>query len=95
MKRTARQVFDYAPFSPSPDPENGTGARQTGEKMKTLVMGQPDMKIERQFTRAGQDAYAGIDFVSTTSEIRNPDGTVVFHLDEIEFPRSGARLPAM
>ncbi len=54
--------------------------------MKTLVMGQPDMKIERQFTRAGQDAYAGIDFVSTTSEIRNPDGTVVFHLDEIEVP---------
>ncbi|TCS65813.1 ribonucleoside-diphosphate reductase class II [Primorskyibacter sedentarius] len=49
-------------------------------------MGQPDMKIDRQFTRAGEDAYAGIDFVSTTSEIRNPDGTVVFHLDEIEVP---------
>ncbi|WP_132243395.1 vitamin B12-dependent ribonucleotide reductase [Primorskyibacter sedentarius] len=44
------------------------------------------MKIDRQFTRAGEDAYAGIDFVSTTSEIRNPDGTVVFHLDEIEVP---------
>ena len=37
------------------------------------------MKIERKFTKAGQDAYADIEFVTTSSEIRNPDGTVVFH----------------
>ncbi|KPP87626.1 MAG: ribonucleoside-diphosphate reductase, adenosylcobalamin-dependent [Rhodobacteraceae bacterium HLUCCO07] len=44
------------------------------------------MKIERKFTKAGQDAYAEIDFVTTASEIRNPDGTVVFRLDEVEVP---------
>ena len=44
------------------------------------------MKIERKFTTAGQDAYAELDFVSATSEIRNPDGTVVFRLDDIEVP---------
>ncbi|MFV0515750.1 MAG: vitamin B12-dependent ribonucleotide reductase [Jhaorihella sp.] len=44
------------------------------------------MKIERKFTRAGQDAYADLDFVTTASEIRNPDGTIVFRLDEIEVP---------
>ncbi|MGR3272062.1 adenosylcobalamin-dependent ribonucleoside-diphosphate reductase, partial [Thalassococcus profundi] len=44
------------------------------------------MKIERNFTTAGQDAYANIDFVSTRSEIRNPDGTVVFKLDNVEVP---------
>ncbi|KIC48582.1 vitamin B12-dependent ribonucleotide reductase [Tateyamaria sp. ANG-S1] len=44
------------------------------------------MKIERQFTKAGQDAYADLDFVTTASEIRNPDGTVVFRLDEVEVP---------
>ncbi|MEO9898293.1 MAG: vitamin B12-dependent ribonucleotide reductase [Paracoccaceae bacterium] len=44
------------------------------------------MKIERKFTTAGKDAYEGIDFVKTTSEIRNPDGTIVFHLDEVEVP---------
>ncbi len=44
------------------------------------------MKIERKFTRAGQDAYADIPFTTTTSEIRNPDGTIVFHLDEVEIP---------
>ncbi|SNS58580.1 vitamin B12-dependent ribonucleotide reductase [Antarctobacter heliothermus] len=44
------------------------------------------MKIERRFTKAGQDAYAEIDFVTTKSEIRNPDGTTVFALDALEVP---------
>ncbi|AVO39266.1 vitamin B12-dependent ribonucleotide reductase [Pukyongiella litopenaei] len=50
------------------------------------------MKIERKFTRAGQDAYAELDFVTTSSEIRNPDGTVVFRLDDIEIPRSWSQV---
>jgi len=44
------------------------------------------MKIERHFTTAGQDAYADLNFVTTVSEIRNPDGTIVFRLDEVEVP---------
>ncbi|SEF43044.1 vitamin B12-dependent ribonucleotide reductase [Jhaorihella thermophila] len=44
------------------------------------------MKIERRFTKAGQDAYADIAFTTTSSEIRNPDGSIVFKLDEIEVP---------
>jgi ribonucleoside-diphosphate reductase alpha chain len=44
------------------------------------------MKIERIFTKAGQDAYADVDFRTTTSEIRNPDGTIVFKLDDCEVP---------
>ncbi len=44
------------------------------------------MKIERKFTKAGQDAYAELDFVLATSEIRNPDGTIVFRQEEIEVP---------
>ncbi len=44
------------------------------------------MKIERTFTEAGQDAYKGVEFATTTSEIRNPDGTVVFRLDAVEVP---------
>ncbi|KJZ19984.1 vitamin B12-dependent ribonucleotide reductase [Loktanella sp. S4079] len=44
------------------------------------------MKIERNFTKSGEDAYAGLEFKTTTSEIRNPDGTVVFKLDECEIP---------
>ncbi len=44
------------------------------------------MQIDRKYTKSGQDAYAEIDFVSTVSEIRNPDGTIVFHLDAVEVP---------
>jgi ribonucleoside-diphosphate reductase alpha chain len=44
------------------------------------------MKIERTFTEAGKDAYETIEFTTTSSEIRNPDGTVVFKLDDVEVP---------
>jgi ribonucleoside-diphosphate reductase alpha chain len=44
------------------------------------------MKIERAFTAKGQDAYAGIEFRTGISEIRNPDGTVVFKLENLEVP---------
>jgi len=50
------------------------------------------MKIERKFTTQGQDAYADLDFVSTVSEIRNPDGSIVFHLDNVEVPKSWSQV---
>ncbi|MBT8152436.1 vitamin B12-dependent ribonucleotide reductase [Epibacterium ulvae] len=50
------------------------------------------MKIERKFTTAGEDAYAGLEFTAATSEIRNPDGTIVFRLDDIEVPNSWSQV---
>ncbi|MDC0993567.1 vitamin B12-dependent ribonucleotide reductase [Alphaproteobacteria bacterium] len=44
------------------------------------------MHFERRFTTSGQDAYANIKFRSATSEIRNPDGTIVFQAENIEVP---------
>ncbi len=44
------------------------------------------MRIERRHTTAGQSPYAQIDFRLTTSEIRNPDGSVVFRLENVEVP---------
>ncbi len=44
------------------------------------------MRIERRFTKDGQSAYAGITFRLTTSEIRNPNGSVVFRADDVEVP---------
>ncbi|SOD95893.1 vitamin B12-dependent ribonucleotide reductase [Caenispirillum bisanense] len=44
------------------------------------------MQIGRLFTQEGQSPYADIDFRHTTSEIRNPDGSVVFKADGIEVP---------
>src|SRR5204863_8185039 len=45
-----------------------------------------EMRIERRYTKEGQSAYAGIEFRLTTSEIRNPDGSVVFHAERVEVP---------
>ena len=50
------------------------------------------MKIERSFTRAGADAYADLEFTTTASEIRNPDGTVVFRLEGVEVPAAWSQV---
>lgn len=52
------------------------------------------MRIQRHFTVAGQDAYAGLEWKTTTSEIRNPDGSVVFRLDNLEVPASWSQVAA-
>src|SRR5262249_7895291 len=44
------------------------------------------MRIERRFTREGQSPYADIDFRKALSEIKNPDGSVVFRLEGIDVP---------
>jgi ribonucleoside-diphosphate reductase alpha chain len=44
------------------------------------------MKIERRFTKAGAGAYSEIAFTTTVSEIRNPDGKIVFRNDAVEVP---------
>src|SRR5204862_5417269 len=45
-----------------------------------------DMHIARRFTTAGQDPYELVAFRQASSEIRNPDGSVVFAADGIEVP---------
>ncbi|WP_404403780.1 vitamin B12-dependent ribonucleotide reductase [Pelagibacterium halotolerans] len=52
------------------------------------------MHIERRFTKAGESAYAGIEFKSATSEIRNPDGSVVFKLEDIAVPAAWSQVAA-
>ena len=44
------------------------------------------MRFERRFTTAGQDPYSTIEFRQAASEIRNPDGTVVFKANNVEVP---------
>src|SRR6185503_6627332 len=50
------------------------------------------MKIRRQFTVEGESPYAGIAFRSATSEIRNPDGSVVFHQSDMEVPEEWSQV---
>ncbi|MDH6297377.1 ribonucleoside-diphosphate reductase class II [Agrobacterium fabrum] len=44
------------------------------------------MRIERRFTKPGQSSYAEIEFRKAVSEIKNPDGSVVFRLADIDVP---------
>jgi ribonucleoside-diphosphate reductase alpha chain len=44
------------------------------------------MRIQRRFTTDGQSPYEGIAFRNVTSEIKNPDGSVVFRQEDIEVP---------
>ncbi|MEI4470199.1 vitamin B12-dependent ribonucleotide reductase [Frigidibacter sp. MR17.24] len=52
------------------------------------------MKIERRFTEAGRDAYAALSFATTTSEIRNPDGKIVFRNEAVEVPEGWSQVAA-
>jgi len=44
------------------------------------------MRFERQFTTAGTHPYNDFPFRTASSEIRNPDGTVVFSAENVEVP---------
>ncbi len=50
------------------------------------------MRIERKFTKRGQSPYEGINFVKRSSEIKNPDGSTVFKLDQIDVPEQWSQL---
>jgi ribonucleoside-diphosphate reductase alpha chain len=52
------------------------------------------MRIERRYTKEGQSPYAGIEFSLTTSEIRNPDGSVVFRAEKVEVPKAWSQVAA-
>src|SRR5262252_4385013 len=44
------------------------------------------MHIGRHFTKAGEDPYVAVPFRTASSEIRNPDGSLVFQAEGIEVP---------
>src|SRR5229473_988465 len=64
----------------------GPGDGTQNKKLVWFVREGESMRIERRFTTAGQDPYSDIEFRITTSEIRNPDGSRVFHLPDIDVP---------
>lgn len=50
------------------------------------------MKIERRFTKAGQDVYGMFAWAKRTSRITNPDGSVVFEMKDAEVPAHWSQL---
>lgn len=50
------------------------------------------MKIERRFTTAGHCPYESIEFHHVSSEIKNPDGSTVFKMDNVEVPKKWSQV---
>ena len=50
------------------------------------------MKISRLFTSEGQDPLQSIEFVKRTSEIKNPDGSKVFYMEDVIVPKEWSQV---
>ena len=50
------------------------------------------MKITRKFTKPGQDPFATTEWVKRQSRISNPDGSVVFEMNDAEVPTGWSQL---
>ena len=50
------------------------------------------MQITRLFTKAGDDPLASLKFFKTTSEIKNPDGSLVFRMEDVMVPEGWSQV---
>jgi len=50
------------------------------------------MQIQRRFTREGQDPFAGIQFTPRTSRIVNPNGSMVFEMNDVLTPEGWSQV---
>src|SRR5437016_2371323 len=50
------------------------------------------MKITRRFTRAGHNVYDQFEYTYRSSVLRNPDGSTVFEMHDIEVPKSWSQV---
>ncbi len=50
------------------------------------------MRIQRRFTEQGKSPYDKIPFTRRRSEIRNPDGSLVFQLEDIQIPEGWSQV---
>ena len=52
------------------------------------------MRLERRYTRAGNSPFEGMAFRAVDSEIRNPDGTIVFRHAGVDVPAEWSQVAA-
>jgi ribonucleoside-diphosphate reductase alpha chain len=52
------------------------------------------LRIERRFTAAGVDPYETVEWVRRDSRITNPDGSIVFEMEDAEVPASWSQVAA-
>ena len=77
--------------------DEGAAAVSQGDQVSMQVVDQvarraAGLEVERWFTQAGQDPLSGIRWEKRRSVIQNPDGSVVFSMDEVEVPSTWSQL---
>ena len=70
-----------------------TRANPFSLRAPTLIGGK-EMQIKRRFTTAGRSPYESIQFRRATSEIKNPDGSIVFRLENFAVPEHWSQVAA-
>ena len=50
------------------------------------------MKIERRFTKEGQSPYDMFSYVKRKSTLKNPDGSLVFEVSDVEVPTNWSQM---
>ncbi len=68
--------------------------RETRKKATGRARGQraKGLHVERRFTQPGQDPFGTIAWASRTSRITNPDGSVVFEMEDAEIPATWSQV---
>src|SRR5215470_475111 len=67
---------------------------RTGIERRESGYGGSSMRLERRYTQAGKSPFEGVAFRAADSEIRNPDGSIVFQLKRIEVPAAWSQVAA-
>ena len=52
------------------------------------------MKISRRFTRKGRNVYDQFEYTTRSSVLRNPDGSKVFEMNDVEVPKQWSQVAA-
>src|SRR5260221_4652642 len=69
-------------------------AHPAREQMTGTGHGGSSMRFERRYTQAGKSPFEGMAFRAADSEIRNPDGSIVFQLKGIDVPADWSQVAA-
>jgi hypothetical protein len=85
-KKNAGLTLDPRPL------QSKVGAESGARKFQGTPSMTADLKIERFFTRPGENPLDAIQTTRTSSQIREKDGKVVFEMKDVEAPKGWSQL---
>jgi len=65
---------------------------QNGQQSAEERDGVGGLTISRRFTREGKNPFEAVEYEICSSSITNPDGSIIFRMDQLEIPKSWSQL---